>query len=213
MVIPRLAKPETGSRLVQCQPSSFSWVGRSVSRRMPYKICLAGDPMVGKTSLIRRYVKDEFSDKYLITIGTKVTKKSMDLEAKGARRKFDFLVWDIIGDPMLRPFLKDSYFYGARGVLLVCDVTRRVTLDNLPYWWRTITSVCGPVPTVAVMNKVDLVGQEDFTREDLRARAEPAGWTYLTASAKSGEGVQAAFEFLGRLVVTTRPPRRPSAPS
>lgn len=171
---------------------------------MPYKICLAGDPMVGKTSLIRRYVLDEFDDKYLITMGTKVTKKSMDLDVRGERRAVDFLVWDIIGEPMLRPFLRHSYFYGARGVLLVCDVTRRATLDNLETWWNAITSERGPVPAVAIMNKVDLVGREQFTQEDLRARCEPSGWTYLAASAKTGEGVQAAFEFLGRLVVAPR---------
>ena len=171
---------------------------------MPYKICLAGDPMVGKTSLIRRFVHDEFDDKYLITMGTKVSKKSMDLDVRGERRTFDFLVWDILGEPRLRPFLRHSYFYGTRGVLLACDLTRRATLDGLGPWWETIMSVAGAVPAVAVANKADLAGQAAFTKAELAAACEPNGWTFLTTSAKTGEGVQQAFEFLARRVVTSK---------
>ena len=67
--------------------------------RVKGKICLLGDLAVGKTSLIRRYVLDTFDDKYITTIGTKVTKKRLDIELPDQQKEIDLtlLIWDIMG--------------------------------------------------------------------------------------------------------------------
>src|SRR6058998_257115 len=103
------------------------------SRRMKIKVCLVGEAAVGKTSLIRRFVLDDFDDKYIQTLGTKVSKKELSLPgpAGDGKLKVDMTIWDIMGQKGFRELLKEAYFYGAKGIFAVCDVTRRVTLDDL----------------------------------------------------------------------------------
>src|SRR5204863_4259166 len=98
------------------------------------KVCLVGDVAVGKTSLIRRFVQDEFDDRYIATVGTKVTKKTVEVEWRGAPAMLDMMVWDIMGEKGFRALLKEAYFHGANGVLAVCDLTRKHTLDDLADW-------------------------------------------------------------------------------
>ena len=95
------------------------------------KICLLGEYAVGKTSLVRRFVNDVFDDLYILTIGVKVTSKEVVLREKGV--KFTFAVWDIGGhlDPNDVP---DTYYLNTAGAILVCDCTRRETLERTKEW-------------------------------------------------------------------------------
>src|SRR5437764_14630126 len=107
-------------------------------KHLKAKVCLVGDVAVGKTSLIKRFVQDQFDDRYIATVGTKVTKKSVDMVWKGAPATLDMMVWDIMGEKGFRGLLKDAYFDGAQGVLAVCDLTRKDTLDDLEDWVATV---------------------------------------------------------------------------
>src|SRR3990170_3177750 len=117
-------------------------------RRMKMKICLVGEAAVGKTSLIRRFVLDDFDDKYIQTLGTKVSKKELSLAnpVGGSELKVDMTIWDIMGQKGFRELLKEAYFYGAKGIIAVCDVTRRSTLDDLDDWIEGVYSVTGRIP-------------------------------------------------------------------
>src|SRR2546430_10752896 len=99
-------------------------------KRMKVKVCLIGEAAVGKTSLIRRFVLDNFDDKYIQTLGTKVSKKELASPSPDGTGdlKIDMTIWDIMGQKGFRELLKEAYFYGARGIIAVCDVTRRETL-------------------------------------------------------------------------------------
>src|SRR5256885_14767503 len=88
------------------------------------KVCLVGDVAVGKTSLIRRFVQDEFDDRYIATVGTKVTKKTVDVSWKGAPAMLDMMVWDIMGEKGFRELLREAYFHGTPGVRGVGEQTR-----------------------------------------------------------------------------------------
>ncbi len=92
------------------------------------KICLVGDNGVGKTSLIRRYVLDMFDDRYITTLGTKVSKKEVEVSfpKENLTAHVDMLIWDIMGQHGFQELLKEAYFYGARGILAVVDITRRL---------------------------------------------------------------------------------------
>src|SRR2546426_457177 len=94
------------------------------------KICLVGERGVGKSSLIRRYVLDQFDDKYVRTLGAKVEKKTMRLDVPERHAQVDIYmaIWDIIGHVGFRQLLGDSFFNGAQGILAVADLTRRETL-------------------------------------------------------------------------------------
>jgi small GTP-binding protein len=167
------------------------------------KICLVGDGGVGKTSLIGRYVYDIFSDKYLPTIGTKVTRKELLLRypTKNMQVKLDAMIWDIMGQKLFKSLLHESYFIGARGILGVCDLTNKDTLLGLVDWVKSVNEVVGTVPIVILANKCDLNGNILMTDNEVRSIASTLDAPYIYTSAKTGENVGKAFNLLGREVI------------
>lgn len=168
------------------------------ARRMKIKICLVGEAAVGKTSLIRRFVLEDFDDKYIQTLGTKVSKKEIAVPPRegGDGVKVDMTIWDIMGQKGFRELLKEAYFYGAKGVIAVCDVTRKTTLDDLDDWIEGVYSVTGKIPIQFMANKWDLKGQAELGEEELVQGTKAYDSPYFFTSAKTGEGVEAAFQNL-----------------
>ena len=170
-------------------------------RRIKRKVLLLGDGAVGKTSLIRKFVLDKFDDKYITTIGTKITKKVLDLEHDGEAVELTLMIWDILGQKGYTSIQASSY-KGAEGVMLVCDLTRSETLDNLETYWMTeLAKVREGLPMVFVGNKVDLIDERQIQEDDLKNKAEEHGSPYFTGSAKTGENVEQIFMALGRSVL------------
>ncbi|MEW5759940.1 MAG: Rab family GTPase [Candidatus Thermoplasmatota archaeon] len=156
------------------------------------KICLLGDPAVGKTSLIRRFVYDIFENKYASTIGTKVTKKSISIDEK----KVTLLIWDIMGQKY-QDELSMHYYRGAEGALVVCDVTLASTLRSIDSWVKAINAVIPRLPIVFLGNKCDL-RMDKFFEIELLSLAGKYGCKYYLTSAKTGENVQEAFLSLAK---------------
>lgn len=173
------------------------------ARHLMTKVVLVGDKAVGKTSLVRRFVLDQFDDRYMLTLGAKVEKKvlEVDLPERDVRATLDMNIWDIMGQVGFRELAKEAYFHGARGIFAVVDVTRRETLAGVGEWVRVVHDVAGPVPMVLVANKKDLANQAAFTPAQLEAVARQLGCTSFLASARTGENVEAAFQQLATLVV------------
>ena len=172
------------------------------SKHLKSKICLVGEKAVGKTSLIRRFVLNMFDDRYVTTIGTKVSKK--EVQILSAERdldiRIDMSVWDIMGEKGFRELLKDSYFYGANGVLAIADVTRDRTLEDLDDWIDNVFRIVGRIPVVVAVNKADLADQATFQEKDVAQFAEAFNSRFLYTSAKTGQGVEQAFRILGDVV-------------
>jgi len=165
------------------------------------KILLLGDGAVGKTSLIRRFVVDKFSDDYITTIGTKVTKKDMRIESPGKVTDVTFMIWDVLGQKGYKN-VQESSFQGSKGALLVYDVTRAETLRSLEeYWLPHLTKITGPIPIILVGNKVDLAKDRAQAREALEDAMERLGVTGFLSSAKTGESVEASFRALAKAVI------------
>jgi small GTP-binding protein len=162
------------------------------------KICLIGDVGVGKTSLIRRYVLDLFDDKYIATIGTKVTKKEVEVKdpRTGEPRRVVLLIWDIMGQPSFREVLREAYFYGVQGAIAVCDVTSKESLGELRYWIKAMTSTTGKVPIVFLGNKSDLRDETRVPFQDLEVFAKKNDAIAMLSSAKTGYNVEQAFSVL-----------------
>jgi len=163
-------------------------------KRIIRKICLLGDGGVGKTSLIGRYVLNCFSDDYLVSFGTKVSKKVIDL----GDVQLTLMIWDVLGQNSLKA-LHGAYYNGANGVLLVCDNSKPETLLHVPEWKRDLEKVAGEVPIVHIVNKADLPSA--LSAYDLSSVSEAMGSDPLFTSAKTGSGVQEAFERLGRMIL------------
>jgi small GTP-binding protein len=173
-------------------------------RRIMAKAVLVGDKAVGKTSLIRRYVTDQFDDRYLTTLGAKVTKKvePVRIPEKGLNVSLELNIWDIMGQTGFRDLLKEAYFHGSRGILAVTDLTRKSTLEGIGAWIRAVDDVTGPVPMVLLANKNDLAPHTEVTPALVAATVAGLGCPWFLTSAKTGENVEAAFRSLARGIVS-----------
>ncbi len=178
----------------------------SVSDVLKLKVCMAGEAMVGKTSLIRRYVLDEYDERYTATLGTKVTKRNLAGKdpRTGAELDVRLILWDIMGTPALRDLLKEAYYHGAHGILGVADVTRLETLRELDAWSRSIQTVAGNIPTYVVVNKADLETGRQLDRDAIEGHCRERGWSWSFTSAKNGMGVEDAFARLVDLILASR---------
>ncbi|MFQ5837891.1 MAG: Rab family GTPase [Thermoplasmata archaeon] len=178
-------------------------MAKKSAEKAKMKLCLAGEAAVGKTSLIRRFVYDQFEDKYTVTLGAKVTKKTVTVNNPRGKGKIevDVAIWDIMGEKFLRELLREAYFYGAQGILAVCDVTRAETLVDLEDWKVAIEKVVGEIPILILANKVDLKDEAVIDEKGLQLFCE--GWQcpYLFTSAKSGKNVDKAFSEMAKMVL------------
>ncbi len=164
------------------------------------KVCLVGDVAVGKTSLIKRYVQESFDDRYVATVGTKVTKKTLAADWKGVPASIDLMVWDIMGEKGFRSLLRDAYFEGAHGVLAVCDLTRKETFYDLNNWVQMVRKQVGDVPIVFLGNKADLGERVVVSPEELARMGAILNAKYFLTSAKTGRNVNEAFQTLAEAI-------------
>ncbi len=158
------------------------------------KICVLGDPAVGKTSLIRRYVIDIFDDNYIPSVGMKVTKKRVLLN--DGSLSLTLMIWDILGSKSNR--FDSVYYKGVEGALIVCDVTREKTLENISNWISGVFDITGEVPLLFLANKIDLNGMSIAVKEEMSEYARSFTTETLFTSAKTGENVENAFLSLAR---------------
>ncbi len=171
---------------------------------------MLGDASVGKTSLIRRYVMDQFSDQYITTIGSKVTKKELTLQEGDQTTDMTLMVWDIIGQKGYR-YTQSLSFKGMHGAFLVADLTRKDSLESLrSYWIPLLLKMAGPVPMIFLGNKADLEKDAKFGKKEIEGVAATCTAfgsqevCYLT-SAKTGTHVEDAFMNIAKLARAPRP--------
>lgn len=167
------------------------------------KICLIGESAVGKTSLIRRFVQDSFDDRYIRTVGAKVTKKELKMDSFGSNGPMDIqlLIWDIVGELSFRQLLQESFFYGTQGIIGTCDLTREKTLSELSNWMDFAMRITDTIPVVFLGNKNDLPGKQVSLNDinNFATKYENSN-AYIT-SAKTGHNVELAFKTLGKMIL------------
>jgi len=154
------------------------------------KILLLGDFSVGKTSLIRRYVDDTFDDRYLTTIGVKISKKMLQIEDT----KCELLIWDVEGNTPTKS-IPLAYYKGASGAIFVTDVNRSETFEQLQEKIDTFLKTNPDSKYVIAHNKSDLLSEDQKEKFNLNR------YTFLT-SAKEDKNVEQIFVTLIREMLT-----------
>ncbi|MBN1292258.1 MAG: GTP-binding protein [Candidatus Latescibacteria bacterium] len=163
---------------------------------MKKKICMLGAFAVGKTSLVRRFVKSIFSEKYKTTIGVKIDKKTVTYNGG----EIDLVLWDLPGEDDFQS-IQISYLRGTSGYLLVVDSTRKSTLDKAFEIKKNVEAIIDKVPFVMVINKSDLTDEYDFEPDTLES-LEESGISLVKTSAKTGDGVEEAFSTLTGMMLS-----------
>ncbi len=155
-----------------------------------YKIVTAGDGGVGKTTLLKRYVDNKFSEGTKLTVGVEFFIK--DITFRGY--SFTLQLWDFGGQDRFR-FLLDGYTSGTKGALLMFDLTRINSLNNLQEWVELLRKRNPNLPLLFIGTKMDLLTEnniDDVYIAELKRKYQC--FDFLKVSSKTGENVQLAFE-------------------
>ena len=161
------------------------------------KICMLGSFSVGKTSLVKRFVESIFSEQYLTTVGVKIDKKVVSVDGQDVT----LMLWDLYGEDEYQK-IRMSYLRGAAGYLLVADGTRPATLDKALAIQEEAEKNFGATPFVVALNKCDLTGEWEISGER-EAEVATRARRVIRTSAKTGEGVESAFEWLTKAMLAT----------
>lgn len=166
-----------------------------------HKICVLGDFGVGKTSLIRRYVFNDFAHDYHVTLGVNLYKYDDEALHDGETAPLRFMIWDVEGATSPGPHAR-RYVLGASAALIVGDATRANALQTLAEYAEMFEEEAPGRPFALVFNKTDLLaGPNVAERLDLAGLEARFGAAPLLASALTGEGVREAFRGLGGKVL------------
>ena len=170
------------------------------SEEIPYvfKILLLGDGGVGKTSLLRRFIDNIFDPDYQSTIGVQFMTKIVRFD----NRNVKLVIWDIAGQSKHTTY-RHLYYKAANGILLVYDITRNNTFENLPRWVHDARESVDPTVRIAVLgNKCDLTEERTVeTSTGQNFSKEIDAELFSETSAKSGEHVEDAFLALAKALV------------
>jgi small GTP-binding protein len=156
------------------------------------KVCMVGAYAVGKTSLVARFVRSIFSEKYQTTVGVKIDKKTVRIDG----RQLTMILWDLAGEDDFYQ-VRMSYLRGSSGYLLVADGTRRSTLDKALELQQRIENEIGKLPFIMMINKLDAIDSWEIKDSDLTGLADN-GWQVVATSAKTAVGVNETFLALGQ---------------
>lgn len=165
------------------------------------KVCLLGDFAVGKTSLVRRFVYNLFSDKYLSTIGVNVSRKMVAVQQADEVAELTMMLWDLAANAEFDQ-MQASYLRGAAGAILVCDLTRPETLAHVKTHAQNLRDTSAQAQIILAANKADLSTEHLVTPAEVEAVAAELNVPFYFTSAKTGSQVEEIFRHLGRLLLT-----------
>ena len=171
-----------------------------MSKSIVLKVLTAGEGGVGKTTLLHRYVEGKFSSETKMTIGVEFFLKELIIDDK----KVLLQLWDFGGQERFR-FLLKSYVIGARGALLMFDLTRAMTLEKIQQWVNICRKENPNLPILFLGSKADLAEDINISKDYIMAYKEQFNlYDYLEVSSKTGQNVETAFESVTREILKNK---------
>jgi small GTP-binding protein len=171
-----------------------------MSKSIVLKVLTAGEGGVGKTTLLHRYVEGKFSSETKMTIGVEFFLKELMIDDQ----KVLLQLWDFGGQERFR-FLLKSYVIGARGALLMFDLTRAMTLEKIPQWVNICRKENPNLPILFLGSKADLSDDMNISKDYIMSYKDEFNlYDYLEVSSKTGNNVESAFESVTREILKSR---------
>ena len=156
---------------------------------MIFKIVLIGDSSVGKTNMLSRYISNEYDPNSQSTIGVELSTKTFTFDKDEVKVQ----IWDTAGQEKYRS-ITSSYYKGAQGCLLVYDITRKDTFDNIDKWFSELkSSTNNEINAILIGNKCDLSDKREITIEEAQKKAKLFNVAFMETSALDGTNIEKAF--------------------
>ena len=159
---------------------------------MIFKIVLIGDTSVGKTNILSKYLKGEFDPKSKSTVGVEFGVKNFKIENNIVKVQ----IWETAGEERYRS-ITNAYYKGAKGSLLVYDITNKKSFENVEKWISDLKANADEdISMILLGNKTDLEDKRVVTTEEGKNKAEFYNLTFMETSALNGNNIQEAFNEL-----------------
>lgn len=160
-----------------------------------FKIVIAGNGGVGKSSLLHRYVAGQFNRSYSVTIGADFASREVDMQDE----KIRLVIWDLAGQQRFH-VVREGFYRGAKAVILVFDITNQESWKDLPLWEREVTGRVPQAQIVVVGNKTDLLRERAIPYHVTHRWAKQRRYGYVETSCATGAGVDELFVGIAYLV-------------
>ena len=165
-------------------------------KKFRFKIVVIGNGSVGKTSLIQKFTQGTFQKDYLKTIGAQLS----DYEVQIEEDKIKILLWDIAGQDDFH-FLRPSFYRASNAAIIVYSLEKnelgKRSFEHIKNWYQDAKKFCGNIPVLLFANKVDLINEGSLNKSVIQDIIDEHNFLgYFLTSAKTGEGVNDAFNSL-----------------
>ena len=174
----------------------------SFGTNLSYKFLVLGDQMVGKTSVLERYINRTFKENYLLTIGMDKRFKRLEIN----NTDVDIFITDTAGQERFRSLTK-MFYKGADGILVGFSLTEAKTLESVNYWINEINQNCSkeyPISLVLFGNKCDDKENIQVKPEKIEEIKNKYNLMYFETSAKDNINIQNVFEYLTKITIMKR---------
>lgn len=187
---------EKTENLNQAQNNAQSVPFNKNKQTYTLKIIVLGNIAVGKTSVIRRYITNTFSDEHKTTIGCEYKKKTIEIDGE---TNANLQIWDTAGEEKFMSVTK-QYYNDSNGAMIIYDLTKRDTFQKVSQWIKDVKEIAPKdVVIMVVGNKSDLTNEKVELGDELQPIKD--NYLYQDVSAKAGTNVSLAFENLALKII------------
>ena len=170
----------------------------NINTELTFKILTLGESDVGKTALIRSFIKEKFIKNHLVKIGIDYHSKNIIIDDK----KIKLNIWDTAGQERFRN-ITPEYYQGADGLALIFDISNGSSFEKIIDWLEQIVSFSNKdeIGLILIGNKINLEKKREIDKKRGEKVAEKFGIKYFETSPLTGEGINEAFEYLAKLIL------------